>query len=158
MALLKMFPQPNFANLAVSKGNYNYVFSNPLKTPLRTETGRADYLLNAKNTISGTYRGYSQKDTGSVGLPDVGQLNWPMLTKTWSTPSKSVSARWTHIFTPTVLNEMSFGFLDQPADDLYSDDQLQRIQRSTIGRCLGRSGAIKSAHYAPVYGDTAGAV
>ena len=47
IALLNIFPMPNFSNKAISGGNYNYVFSTPYNKGLSTNTGKVDYILNS---------------------------------------------------------------------------------------------------------------
>jgi Carboxypeptidase regulatory-like domain/TonB-dependent Receptor Plug Domain len=137
-SLLNIFPLPNFSNRAISGGNYNYVFTTPLKNPLSTSTGKLDYILNSNNTISGSYNAFRNKQEGSVNLADAGSLNWPLTNKTWSSPSDAVSARYTHIFSPTILNEVTFGFLDQHADDLYTPAQFQPISKSAVHFNVGQ--------------------
>lgn len=137
LALLNRLPLPNFTNTAVSKGNYNYVFTTVDQTPLDTQTLRIDYNLNAKNTISGSYNAFNENETGALGLPDSGG-NWPLVPWTYYTDFKAAAGRWLHIFTPSLLNEASFGFLYQPAGDTYSSSALESITRSTVGFNLGQ--------------------
>jgi hypothetical protein len=132
-ALLKIFPLPNFTNVSISGRAYNYVFLSPLKTPLSTNTGKIDYLINQNNTITGSLNMYKNETTGSLGVSDPGSLNWPLMVKTWSSPAISTTGRWTRIINPTTLNELTFGFLFQPADDSYTNDQFQKISRSAVG-------------------------
>jgi hypothetical protein len=49
LALLNLFPLPNFFDRTISKGNYNYTFENASDTPYRTETLKLDYHLNSNN-------------------------------------------------------------------------------------------------------------
>ncbi len=132
-ALLKLFPLPNFLDRTISKGQYNYVFTTPRLDPKRTDTLKLDYNLNANNTVSGGYSRFNEDQTGSVGLPDSGGVNWPMMKKTWSSHGRSWTGRYTRIITPALLNEFSSGWLSQPANDLYSNDQLALVQRDTVG-------------------------
>ncbi len=133
LALLKMFPQPNFLNRAISGGNYNYVFAATVDAPKQTNTGKVDFLLNSKNTITGTFNTFSDDREGSVGLPSTGSLNWPLMVKRYYTHPVSVAARWTSVLSATVVNEATFGFLDQPARDTFSDSELAKIQRDKVG-------------------------
>ena len=137
VAILNLFPLPNFTNRAISKGDYNYVFNVPISTPLRTEALRIDYNLSQNNTISGTYNHFNDTNTGSVGAT-ANNFNWPEMIDTYVTDSKAATLRWLHIFTPAMLNEFHFGFLKQPAAQTYSKSQLPLIQRSSTGISLGQ--------------------
>jgi hypothetical protein len=132
VALLNVFAPPNFSNRAISGGNYNYVFSSPASRPLKTSTGKIDYILNSSNTITGTVNMYTDKEQGALGI-NTSAGNWPLMVKTYSSRPKSTSERWTRIIRPTILNELSFGFLGQPADNFYTQDELQKISRSAVG-------------------------
>jgi hypothetical protein len=137
LALLKRLPLPNFTNTAVSKGNYNYVFTTSDQTPLGTQTLRMDYNLNVANSISGSYNAFNENVTGALGLPD-SSGNWPLVPWTYYTDFKAASGRWMHIFSPSLLNEASFGFLYQPAGDTYSSNALQSVTKSNVGFNLGQ--------------------
>lgn len=137
LALLKLFPLPNFTNRAVSKGNYNYVFSVPIDTPLDTQTLHIDYAINANNSLSGSYNLYNDSNTGSVGAT-ANSFNWPEMIDTYYTDSKAAMLRWQHIFSPVMLNEFHFGFLKQPAAQTYTSSQLPLIQRTKAGFDLGQ--------------------
>ena len=116
-ALLKVFAAPNFFDRNVSRGNYNYVFSARTDDPKYTHSLKLDYNLSSNNTFSGSFNAFNEDHTGSVGIPSSGGLNWPQMVKTWGTHPRGLGARYNRIFTPSLLNEFSFGFLTQPAQD-----------------------------------------
>jgi hypothetical protein len=132
VALLNIFPQPNFSNRAISGGNYNYVFSSPYDKPLNTETGKIDYIVNSSNTISGSLNMYGDDETGALGISTAAG-NWPLMVKTYHTHGRGTTEKWTRIIRPTLINELSFGFFAQPADNTYTDSELQKMLRSTYG-------------------------
>ena len=132
VALLNVFPLPNFSNRAISGGNYNYVFSTPYNKPLSTDTAKIDYILNSSNTITGALNMYGDDETGALGITTAAG-NWPMMIKTYHTHGNGTTEKWTRIIRPTLLNELSFGFFAQPADNTYSNAQLQNILRSAVG-------------------------
>jgi hypothetical protein len=132
-ALLKVFAAPNFFDRNVSRGNYNYVFSARTDDPKYTHSLKLDYNLNSNNTFSGSFNAFNEDHTGSVGIPSSGGLNWPQMVKTWGTHPRGLGARYNRIFTPSLLNEFSFGFLTQPAQDTYTDDELVKNQREKVG-------------------------
>lgn len=137
LALLNLFPLPNFTNTAVSKGEYNYVYSVPVDTPLDTQTLRIDYPVNDNNTISGSYNLFNDTNTGSVGAT-ANTFTWPEMIDTYYTDSKAAMLRWLHIFSPNALNEFHFGFLKQPAAQTYTSAQLPLILRSHAGFNVGQ--------------------
>jgi hypothetical protein len=132
LALLNIFPQPNFGNKAISGGNYNYVFNSPYSNSLSTNTGKVDYILNPGNTITFAIDMYGQDQTGSLGISTAAG-NWPMSIKSYHTQGVGTSEKWTRVFNPTLINELSFGVFGQPASNTYSNDQLQLISRGGVG-------------------------
>lgn len=137
-ALLRVFPLPNFSNTAVSKGAYNYVFTTPVRLPIHTESLRMDYHPTAKDTISGTFSDFFVNDTGALGIPDTGTQNIPLSTKTYFTHSTFVTGRELHIFNSSMLNEASFGYLQQNAGDIIADTEVQKLARTNRGFNVGQ--------------------
>ena len=132
VALLKFFPLPNFSDRSISRGQFNYVFDDPNDIPKRTSTLKLDYSPRANDTLVFGYSVFLDKSTGAFGTTTA-NANWPMMRKTWQSTGKSTTARYTKIISPTVLNEFSFGWLNQPADNFYDDAELKKIQRDTVG-------------------------
>ncbi len=132
IALLNVFPMPNFSNKAISGGNYNYVFSTPYNKGLSTNTGKVDYILNGNNTITFALNMYGDDETGALGITTAAG-NWPMMVKSYHTHGNGTVEKWTHIISPTLINELSFGVFGQPASNTYSDSELQKITRSVTG-------------------------
>lgn len=140
-ALLKVFPEPNFLDRTISRGNYNYNFVADTQLPKSTSNVKIDHSINSKHTVTGTYAAFSEHHEGSVGIPSSGGLNWPMMTKTWGTTPKSLTARYTAVFSPTLLNEFSWGWLSQPANDTYEPSELDRVLRDKVGFTAGQISA-----------------
>jgi hypothetical protein len=132
VALLNVFPLPNFSNKAISGGNYNYVFNSPYTNSLTTNTGKVDYILNGGNTFTFAIDMYGQDQTGALGISTAAG-NWPMSIKSYHTHGVGTTEKWTRIITPTLINELSFGVFAQPASNTYTNDQLQLISRSAVG-------------------------
>ena len=131
-ALLKFFPLPNFFDRSISAGQYNYNFNGDSDSPKKTSTLKMDYNINASNTLVGNFGVYDEDATGAFGINTV-SANWPQIRKSRWSHSKSIGARYTRIFSPTVLNEFAFGFLTQPAQNSYNEEDLRTNQRDTIG-------------------------
>lgn len=136
-ALLNIFPTPNFSNLAVSKGEYNYVYQFGIPEPVQTETLRIDYNINQRDSISGTNNDYHEDQTGPLGV-SASSGNVPIETLTYFTAYHAASGQWRHIFTPSMLNVASFGFDYQPANQLYTTSQLDLVLRSKVGFTVGQ--------------------
>lgn len=136
-ALLNLLPLPNFTDTSVSKGNYNYVYTTPYDTPLGSVTLRVDFNISANNKIYGSYNEYSQHDTGAHGVP-AGQSGAPIVTLTYFQYHRAASGHWMHIFSPSMLNDASFGFLYQPAGLTYAQSALQKITRGNVGFASGQ--------------------
>ncbi len=131
-ALLRFFDKPNFFDRTISKGAYNYVFSSENDQPRRTDTLKIDYNLNSTNKIVGTYSGYFENYEGFIGFP-TGTGNWPQMRKTFNGATHGVAGRWTRIIRPNVINEFHMGWLHHPEKNTYTDEQLKRNQRDTVG-------------------------
>ena len=137
-ALLKFFPAPNFFDRNVSAGRYNYVFQTDNSTPQRTETLKLDYHLNSNNLLFGNFTAYSDVQEGAIGIASSGATNWPQMRKTFNNQGKSFIGRYQRIFSPTLINELTIGFIHRPADDVVNAEELKRNQRDTIGYRLGQ--------------------
>jgi len=137
-ALLKVFPAPNFFDRGLSAGRYNYVFQTDNNTPQRTETLKLDYHLNSNNLLFGNYTAYSDVQEGAIGIPSSGGTNWPQMRKTFNNQGKAFIGRYQRIFSPTLINELSVGFIHRPADDVVNDEEVRRNQRDTVGFKVGQ--------------------
>ncbi len=135
-ALMKIFADPNFLDRSISRGQYNYVFVSENDLPKSTSTLRLDYNINSTNFLTGTYAAFSEDQTCYSGCAQT--ANWPQMRRTWWSHPKSLTARYTRVFSPTVLNEFSFGFLSQPAENSYEQEELRRNLRETVGFQIGQ--------------------
>lgn len=135
-ALMKIFHDPNFLDRSISRGQYNYVFVSENELPKSTDTLKLNYNINSNNFLAGSYSGFKEDQTGGFGVTNAG--NWPQMTKTWWSHPKSLTARYTRIISPTVVNEFSFCFLSQPAENSYEEEELRRNLRETVGFQIGQ--------------------
>ncbi len=135
-ALLKVFHDPNFPNRDISRGQYNYTFVSENELPKNTTTLKLDYNINSNNFLSGGYSAWNEDQTGYVGVAQT--ANWPQMKRTWWSHAKSLNTRYTRIVSPTVVNEFSFGFLSQPAENAYEEEELKRNLRETVGFTIGQ--------------------
>ena len=158
LALLKMFPQPNFLDRNVSGGQYNFVFVSNNDLPKLAQTLKLDYNLNPANILTGTLLYYREDQTGTNGI-STASANWPQIRKTWSSHPKSLSTRYTRVISPALLNEFGFSTLSQPAWNSTSDEAVKSNLRSTVGFQAGQlfpganpQGIVPNATFAGVTG------
>jgi hypothetical protein len=137
-ALLKFFPAANFFDRGISAGRYNYVFQTDNNTPQRTETLKLDYNINSSNLLFGNFTTYSDVQEGAIGIPSSGGTNWPQLRKTFNNQGKSIITRYQRIFSPTLINELTVGFIRRPADDVVNDEEVRRNQKEAVGYTLSQ--------------------
>jgi hypothetical protein len=136
-ALLNVFAEPNFFDRGISKGQYNYVFTSNNEIPKHSSTLKLDYNANPNHRISGGFSDFREESTGEFGTT-TNNSNWPQMRKTWWSHGKSLTGRYTAILSPTVINEFSFGWLSQPAENTVYGDQVLKNQRDAIGFNVGQ--------------------
>jgi hypothetical protein len=138
VALLKVFALPNSFDRGISRGQYNYVFNAETEAPKYTHSLKVDYNAGVRNAFTFGFNQFNEDHKGSVGIPSGGGLNWPQMIKTWATHPKGYTARYTRILSPALINEFTFGFLDQPADDFYEGSELDKVRRDKVGFTAGQ--------------------
>jgi hypothetical protein len=138
VALLKVFPQPNFSDTSISKGAYNYIFQASAENPLTTQTLKLDYNINSQNLLFGNYTWSTEEKTGAIGMGGYNSSNWPQMTRTTKRNGQMVVLRYQHIFTPRLISESTFGYSFFPEHDEVSDAELARNQREPNGYALSQ--------------------
>ena len=135
-ALLNAFPEPNFFDRSVSKGNYNYVFQSEQDSPKRTETLKLDSNLTSNDIISFnyTYRTNEQKGDFGVGPGN----NFPSVVVNNKNAGKAVIGRYQKIISPAMVNELNLGYSDRPWNHEVDPDTLKLVQRSHWGFDAGQ--------------------
>ena len=136
-ALLKIFPMPNFTDWNISRGAYNYIYDTPVSKPNRMETLRLDYSMNSNHRISGSFYGYTNDQTGSVGL-DTGSSNWPLMAMGYSFKGRNYLTRYTAVLSPTLINEVTAGYTTRPQQNSVIEEELKKAQRATVGFTAGQ--------------------
>ena len=140
VALLRLFPEPNFLDRNVSRGQFNYIFTAEQNRPQRTDTLKLDYSLNPNNSFAWSYNGYKQDLSGNQGVAGISS-NWPQYQAAYKAPTTSMTARYTRIFSPAVINEFQFGFMKQHETNEIAEEELKRNQRDTVGFVAGQFNA-----------------
>lgn len=137
VALLKFFPQPNYFDRTISRGNYNYVFVSENQSPKRTGSLKVDYNLNERNSIVTSFSEWREESSGAFGIT-TGSANWPQIEKTWYTHGKGLSSRYTRVINPSTINEMNVSWFQQPAENTYTEEALRTQQRDLVGFRAGQ--------------------
>lgn len=136
-ALLKIFPLPNFTNRAISNGRYNYVFQVPKQTPVRMENLKLDYVISPKHSVAFTFAGFLDKQSGGLGIA-TSAANWSQMVKDYRIHGQGYVLRYTGVWSPSLINEMSLGFTRRPESATASAAEIARNQRTTIGFTAGQ--------------------
>lgn len=133
LALMKVFPMPNFNDRGISAGRYNYVEQSVNDTPLRMENLRMDYNLTPKHTLAFTFASFLDRQTGGYGVLTNTGANWSQIVKTYQLRGQGYVLRYTGILSPSLINEMSLGFTRRPEGNSATDDEVKRNTRAAAG-------------------------
>ena len=131
-ALLNVFPKPNFSDLGISGGRYNFVTQPESEQPQRTSTLKIDLPINPRNPVS-----FSITRASDVLRGPASGANWPQYSVDEKDVGTAAAARYTRIVTPSLINELNFGFNRQVVSQApLAPEDLARNQRSTAGFTL----------------------
>lgn len=149
VALLKILPLPNFVNPAITGYNYNYQIQEVQTWPKRSQLFKIDYVPTDKDrfwvrgkTWLSTQQGYSV----AAGAKPVG-----FFAQCYCFSEEGIATSWTHIFSPSIVNEMTAGVRRnhegwKPFNDTITPAQqvptqgnlLSTVSRSAIGFNAGQ--------------------
>jgi hypothetical protein len=137
LALLNIFPLPNFLDRSITKGNYNYIFQESLDVPKRQHVLRVDYRPSDKDSIY--VRGMTWfADNKGYAVP-AGSSNWGLVRQHYTFTDDGVLGNYTRIINPAVVNEFSLGLRHSvEAGPPLSQQELDRVIRSKVGFLLGQ--------------------
>ena len=97
-ALASYYPAPNGA----FPGGENFLAVTDTTNNWDQGSGRIDYAINSKNTVFGRYTQQAQ----TTVLGGITVYN----SQTFPTNPKTLAVGWTHIFSPSLLNNFRFGY------------------------------------------------
>ena len=136
-ALMNILPQPYFFNRAISGGNYNYQIQEVLKDPKRSQLLRLDYVPTDKDRIYVRGKTWNAQQEGYAvagGASPVG-----FFAQCYCFTEDGLATGWTHVFSPTVVNEFNTGVRhNREAWYPYGDNEINKVLRSAIGYNLGQ--------------------
>ncbi len=136
--LLNVFPLPNATDRSVTKGAYNYNFSQSWNIPKRQHLFKVDYAPNTSDRFS--VRGSTWRaDNQGYGAPAGGRATWDEINSSYLFKFPSIVVNYTRTINPTMVNEFSAGagHSMESALPLNSSD-LQKLNRSSLGMTLGQ--------------------
>jgi hypothetical protein len=90
VALLKVFPLPNFTDRSISNGRYNYVFQTAKQTPVRMENLKLDYVISPKHSLAFTVAAFLDHQIGGLGILTT-VANWPQMVKEYKIHGRETS-------------------------------------------------------------------
>ncbi len=143
MALLNVFPLPNFLDRNISGGNYNYTFQGIRQHPKKLNTLKVDYNPTQNDRISARYTSWWADQRGHDAAAAVSS-NWDHVYGHYLFKTDQIQINYTKVIRPNIVNEAQFGFrklgeIGAPN----SADYFDRITRSKVG--LGSLGQLYPA-------------
>jgi hypothetical protein len=138
LALLNTLPLPNFTNTAVSGGNYNYQIQETLRNPKRSQLFKIDYVPTEKDRFYVRGKTWLSQQEGyavAAGATPIGFFG-----QCYCFTESGIGAGWTHIFSPSIVMELTSGVRhNHEAWHPYPDEsQLNKVLRSAVGFNAGQ--------------------
>ncbi|MEO7143838.1 MAG: carboxypeptidase regulatory-like domain-containing protein [Bryobacteraceae bacterium] len=133
--LLGIFPEPNFLNNAISKGNYNYITSYSEKTPVDQQILRADYDISSKWRTF--FRGMNMSVDNNGYSSPANDLPW-YIPVDYKTHNPNIAINAVYVATPTLVNELTVGTALWTEDQGVTPANLNKIERTNAGIALGQ--------------------
>jgi hypothetical protein len=129
--LLSIFPLPNATNPLVTKYAYNFQIAGSEDIPVKQEILKIDYNVTEKARLWIRASGFSSDNTGlnSAAI----QNKWGPAPVDYAQTMPNLGANLTYVFSPTLVNEATFGMNLWTEDQKLSDDGLKAYQRATYG-------------------------
>ncbi|MCU1325154.1 MAG: hypothetical protein JWN34_524, partial [Bryobacterales bacterium] len=130
--LLNVFPMPNTVDPAHT---FNTVFQGKLKQPHHFEVVRIDWIANAKTTFYTRLHHNGDKTSSNDWFTAFPVNNpFPLITGSYDFPSRGAVATLIHTFSPTLINELTFGVNRYRQKDFQPDQSsLDKVNRAKLG-------------------------
>ena len=109
LAILNLFPRPNFLDTATSGGNYNYVFQEITEHPKKQNMLKLDHAPTDRDRVSFRGRTWWADRRGYEGLAAFNS-NWDQLRHHYLFTEDSVMASYTRVISPTMVNEFNTSY------------------------------------------------
>jgi hypothetical protein len=128
---LAVFPLPNATNTAITNFSYNYQIGGYQKLPVRNETLRLDFNKSDKARFWFKAAGFSSSNEGRTS-PAI-QNQWGLAEVDYAQTMPQVGTQFTYVFTPTLVNQATFGVNLWTEEQRLTEDGLAAYKRSTYG-------------------------
>ena len=109
-AMLEVFPQPNFLDRAISRGNYNYQYQESRENPKRLFQLKNDWNITSNDRLMLRWRKWRQTSAGYTAVTGWGGSNWDLYRNRYSKTEDSGLATYTRTLSPSLVNEFAFTF------------------------------------------------
>src|SRR6185437_4919293 len=107
-AMLNLFPLPN-ATDPTGQRQYNYQFTPAASNPRSDKILRVDYNISQNNTVFVRLLQDFQAQSGYGAILGALGDGWGQFPHSYHIPSAGVAANWIHTFSPTLVNDMTWG-------------------------------------------------
>ena len=129
--LLGVFPLPNITNTAITKYAYNFQVAGTEDTPVHQEILKVDY--NASDKMKWWFRASGFKSDSS-GLNSAAIDNkWGPTPVDYQRTMPNLGANMTYVFSPTLINEATFGMNLWTETQVLTKSALAAYQRTSYG-------------------------
>jgi hypothetical protein len=126
-ALLNVFPMPNFGNLAVSAGQYNYIYQPYISSTNNYHFYRIDWDPTEKLRMFWRLDYDPVNDTGLFGM------NWPELTTSDNYPYIVTAVDASYVFSPSIVNDFTFGLDERHESNIPNTAEFAALNRAANG-------------------------
>jgi hypothetical protein len=130
VGLLNMMPLPNFSNLAVSAGRYNYVTNTVADQPVNQEIFRVDFFPTDK--LHMFFRGDLETVNNNGFNSPTDPAPWGIRIN-YRTKNPNFAYNTTYTFSPTTINELNLGTSGWGEAQLFNQDDLNKFRLSPSG-------------------------
>ena len=146
LAMLNLFPQPNFDDISVSQRQYNFRDIDVPHVYRTLNQLTLDHNFTGDDRLQVKYRHWRpnrESTTGTFGVSS----NWNHFRSQYAQKEDALTVNYTRTLTNRLVSEFSFGFRDTPEvaplDTL--PDPISKVQRPTTG--LGNLGMLYNAPF-----------
>jgi hypothetical protein len=129
--LLTIFPLPNATNTAVTRYQYNFQIAGTEDIPVKQELLKVDYNISEKARMWARGSGYSSHNTGLTSPAISNQ--WGPTPVDYAQTMPNLGGSFTYIFSPSLVNEATFGLNLWTEQQLVSQDGIKLLQRANYG-------------------------
>jgi hypothetical protein len=136
LALLKVLPLPNFVNPTITGNTYNYQIQEVQNWPKRSQLFKIDYVPEDKDRI--WVRGKTWLSTQQGYAVAAGAKPTGFFGQCYCFSEEGIATGWTHVFSPTVVNELSTGVRRNHEGWKPYNNPLSTVLRSSVGFTAGQ--------------------